>query len=103
MQIVILSAGRGVRFNGSQFHNDKPLIEWDGKTMVEHVIDNLKGDNTSITLIKRSQHDIKNLGVNVINVDYITEGPASSAYLSKNIILLKICIPQSILTNTNCL
>lgn len=83
MHIVILAAGRGSRFNGSEFVKPKPLIEWDGKTMTEHVIDNFKNPNTEITVIKRDWHEIKDDGVRLISIDYTTEGPASTAYLAK--------------------
>ena len=86
MQVVILAAGRGTRFNGSEFDNPKPLIEWDGKTMTNHVIENFKGDNVKIILIKRDEHPIHHKDVNIINIDWITEGPACTAHLSKDIV-----------------
>lgn len=86
MQIIILAAGRGTRFNGSEFVNPKPLIEWDGKTMTQHVIENFKDDGVKIILVKRDEHIIDDLDVKTINIDYITEGPACTAYLSKDLI-----------------
>lgn len=38
MKIVIPMAGSGKRFNDIYFHGPKPLIEIDGKPMIEHVI-----------------------------------------------------------------
>ena len=81
MQIVIPAAGRGSRFNGSEFIGPKPLIEWDGKNMIQHVIENFNDKDVSIIIIKRTEHDITYNGVKFIDIDYTTEGPASTAYL----------------------
>lgn len=86
MQIVILSAGQGSRFKNSEYINPKPLIEWDGKTMTQHVIENFKDNNISIVLIKKDEHIVNDSEIKTISIDYITEGPACTAYLSKNII-----------------
>lgn len=86
MQIIILAAGRGTRFNGSEFTNPKPLIEWDGKSMTQHVIENFKGDDVNIFLIKRNEFVINDVDVKTIDIDYVTDGPACTAYLSKDYI-----------------
>lgn len=38
MKIIIPMAGRGKRFNDGYFHRPKPLMEIDGKPMIEHVV-----------------------------------------------------------------
>jgi NDP-sugar pyrophosphorylase family protein len=83
MQIVIPAAGRGTRFNGSEFIKPKPLIEWSGKNMIQHVIENFKSENTKIIVIKRDTHVVDSEFAQFINIDYTTEGPAMTAYLSK--------------------
>lgn len=86
MQIVIPAAGRGSRFNGSEFIKPKPLIEWNNKNMIQHVIDNFKGDN-KIIIIKRDIHELKcEDDIKIINIDYTTDGPACTANLSKDLL-----------------
>jgi hypothetical protein len=86
MQIVIPAAGRGSRFNDSEFIKPKPLIEWNNKNMIQHVIDNFKGDN-KIIIIKRDIHELKcEDDIKIINIDYTTDGPACTANLSKDLI-----------------
>ena len=86
MQIVIPAAGRGSRFNGSEFVGPKPLIEWNGKNMLQHVVDNFNDDGVSFFIIKRIEHKVDIDGIKFINIDYTTEGPATTAYLSKEYI-----------------
>lgn len=83
VQLVIPAAGRGSRFNGSEFIQPKPLISWDGKNMIQHVVSNFEDDNLKITLIKREHHDVSFDNVEIINIDYTTDGPASTAALAK--------------------
>lgn len=55
MQIVIPMSGFGERFRRAGYAVPKPLIEVDGKTMVEHVVD-LFPDETDITFICNRDH-----------------------------------------------
>lgn len=86
LNVLIPMAGRGTRFNGSEFEKPKPLIKWDGKYMIEHVVDNFKDKQVSFTVIKRDSHNLELDGINIISIDYTTEGPASTAYLAKDCI-----------------
>lgn len=84
LQIIIPAAGRGSRFNGSNFTEPKPLIVWDGKNMIQHVIDNFKNDNVSISLIRRvGQSFSTDNDIFVKEIDYITDGPASTVNILK--------------------
>ena len=80
-QIIIPAAGRGSRFVGSEFDKPKPLIEWDGKNMIEHVIENFSTEGNSIFLLCREHHKILIEGCNIMTIDYTTDGPAISAAL----------------------
>ena len=86
INLIIPTAGRGTRFNGSEFVKPKPLIKWDGRYMIEHVIDNFKDKQVSFTVIKRDSHNLELDDIKVISIDYTTEGPASTAYLAKDCI-----------------
>ena len=55
MQIVIPMAGLGSRFQNAGFEHPKPFIEFLGKTMIEHVIDNL-GTSNDFIIIMQKQH-----------------------------------------------
>ena len=84
INLIIPTAGRGTRFNGSEFVKPKPLIKWDGRYMIEHVIDNFQDKQVLFTVIKRDHHDFKLDNINTISIDYTTKGPASTAYLAKD-------------------
>lgn len=96
LQIVIPSAGRGERFHSSKFSEPKPLIKWNDKNMIEHVVDNFSGDS-KIIIICRKEHNIKIESAKILEVDKFTDGPASTAFLSKDSLDL-----DSELLITNC-
>jgi NDP-sugar pyrophosphorylase family protein len=86
MQIIIPAAGRGSRFNESEYNEPKPIISWKGKPMIEHVIDNFNHKDDQILIIKQKAHNFTHDDVKIFDIDYITEGPASTAYLVKDFI-----------------
>lgn len=89
LQILIPAAGRGTRFNGSEFIEPKPLIYWNNKNMIQHVVENFSKDINNLIVIKREEHDYElNNDVKIISIDYTTDGPASTCALSKDIINL---------------
>ena len=55
MQIVIPMSGIGKRFIDANYINPKPLIEIDGKPMIEHVID-LFPNEKNFTFICNDEH-----------------------------------------------
>lgn len=95
-QIIIPAAGRGSRFVGSEFQKPKPLIEWNGKNMIEHVVDNFSQEDNKIFLLCRDYHNIDVSGCKIKNIDYTTDGPAISASLFKEDIDLE---DELIITN----
>ena len=55
MQIVIPMSGFGERFRKVGYSVPKPLIEIDGKTIIQHVIEMFPGEN-DITFICNKDH-----------------------------------------------
>lgn len=96
INILIPAAGLGSRFQKRGFKLQKPLIELGNKTLIDHAITSLdiegnyifiirKIDNNSnvelIKLLKSIKYDCK-----IIEIDYVTEGSASTCYLAKELI-----------------
>ena len=95
MNIVIPMAGRGERFRIEGYKNPKPLIEFNNKTMIELALESLslKGDYIFIVynylddkLNQKLKSILENYSDKIISIDYITEGPASSALLAEKYI-----------------
>jgi NDP-sugar pyrophosphorylase family protein len=92
--IIIPMAGRGQRFLDEGHTLPKPLIDVNGETMIEVAIKSLDIQAnyvfiifkyTDYTLTERLKNILNNLTINptIIEIDYITEGPAASALLAK--------------------
>jgi len=95
LNIVIPMAGLGDRFRKKGFTVDKPLIDINGNHMIELVLDSLglKGDFIFIINNKSKNSEklksvLKNKSVNckIIEIDYITDGPASTCLLAEKYI-----------------
>jgi choline kinase len=86
-------AGEGKRFKEAGYTIPKPLIEVDGKPMVIRALESLPRASKNI-LIVRKEHlnidDFKSLldeyfnNVIIIEIDYLTEGQASTCLLSES-------------------
>ena len=86
-------AGEGSRFKEAGYTIPKPLIEVDGKPMVIKALESLPRATKNI-LIVRKEHlnidDFKSLlnnyfeNVIIIEIDYLTEGQASTCLLSES-------------------
>lgn len=97
MNIVIPMAGRGERFSNSGFTVPKPIIDVNGKPMIQAAIESLgvQGNYTFIVYdyeneefnkkIKESIHACCS-NPKIIKINYTTQGPASSVLLAKEII-----------------
>ncbi len=96
VQIIIPAAGRGKRFENSIYIEPKPLIKWNNKNMIEHVVDNFRGES-KIVLICRKEHNIHLESIDKLEIDYTTDGPATSVFLAKHLV-----DPESELIITNC-
>ena len=97
MQIIIPAAGLGLRFRSSKFKEPKPLITWDNKPMLHHVLDNFSGDYSKCIVIKQKEYEFYYPNIDIINIDYVTSGPATTANLAKDLIN-----PEEDLIITNC-
>lgn len=107
MQILIPMSGAGRRFAEVGYAKPKPLIEFFGKPMIEHVLNNLGVDNTFTLCVLREHFDadpdlFRRLGkqvsrLNVVFVDKVTQGAAETCLLAKRYI-----DPESPLMIANC-
>ena len=98
LNIVIPMAGRGSRFQEAGYAFPKPLIDINGKTMIEVVIKNLKPevDHRFIFICQRehyNKYDLHNIFKNatgdnfeVIQIDGITAGAACTVLCAKEFI-----------------
>jgi dTDP-glucose pyrophosphorylase len=96
MNIIVPMAGEGSRFPKNQYL-PKPLIDVNGKPMIQVVTENLDFDATYIFLV-RKQHLEKYSGLRttldritngkfkVVEVDGLTEGAACTTLLAKDLI-----------------
>ena len=97
INIVLPMAGRGSRFSSVGYKNPKPLIEINGKSMIDIVIHNIKPtqEHRFIFLVLQEHLDNYDLkshllemapGSIVIPVNEVTEGPACTVLLSRKYI-----------------
>ena len=97
MKILIPMAGEGSRFAKEGYQFPKPLIDVNGKPMIQRVIENLDFDAEYIFLVRKSHLEkyeglknslfqITNLKTKIIEVDALTEGAACTALLAKEYI-----------------
>lgn len=94
MKILIPMAGEGSRFLKEGYAFPKPLIDVDGKPMIQTVVENLQFDAEYIFLV-RKEHLEKYAGLRntldrisdgkfkIVEVDKLTEGAACTALLAK--------------------
>jgi NDP-sugar pyrophosphorylase family protein len=90
--IVIPMAGLGQRFVDAGYERPKPFIDVQGRTMIEHVLDNLRVPNSRFILLMRDQHinahpnlvaELKRRSeISIVPVDIHTEGTACTVLLA---------------------
>lgn len=107
MQILIPMSGAGRRFSEMGYSKPKPLIEFFGKPMIEHVLENMGRDNIFTLCVLKSHYDIdpdlfKRLAgnvrrLNIVLVDGVTQGAAETCLLAK-----KHIDPENLLMIANC-
>ena len=97
MKILIPMAGEGSRFVREGYTFPKPLIDVEGKPMIQSVVENLDFDATYIFLV-RKEHLVKYNGLRttleritngkfkIVEVHGLTEGAACTALLAKELI-----------------
>jgi len=95
LNVLIPMAGAGSRFAQQGYTFPKPLIEVNGKPMIEVVVDNLNIEAHYIFLVQKEHYEKYNLkyllnliapNCSIVQVDGITEGAACSTLLAKEFI-----------------
>lgn len=95
LNILIPMAGAGSRFEHAGYTFPKPLIEVNGKPMIQVVVENLNIDANYIYVVQKSHREKYNLDTllnlitpncKIVEVDGITEGAACTALLAKQYI-----------------
>jgi dTDP-glucose pyrophosphorylase len=95
MNVLIPMAGAGSRFAQAGYTFPKPLIDVEGKPMIQVVVDNLNIDATFIYVVQKSHREQYNLDTllnlitpncKIVEVDSLTEGAACTTLLAKEFI-----------------
>jgi len=95
MNVLIPMAGAGSRFQQAGYTFPKPLIEVEGKPMIQVVVDNLNIDATFIYVVQKEHREKYNLDTllnlitpncKIVEVDGLTEGAACTTLLAKEYI-----------------
>ncbi len=89
MNILIPMAGLGSRFLTKGNTQPKPLIDINGKPMIVKALDSMKFNDCNYKFVVSSNNFSKDLKIlleknykaKIIEIDYLTEGPANSALL----------------------
>lgn len=95
LNVLIPMAGAGSRFAQAGYTFPKPLIEVNGKPMIEVVVKNLNIEANYIFLVQKEHYETYNLkyllnliapNCTIVQVDGITEGAACTTLLAKEYI-----------------
>ena len=95
MNVLIPMAGAGSRFQQAGYTFPKPLIDVEGKPMIQVVVDNLNIETTYIYVVQKEHRAKYNLDTllnlitpncKIVEVDGITEGAACTTLLAKEYI-----------------
>jgi HAD superfamily hydrolase (TIGR01509 family) len=95
MNVLIPMAGAGTRFANAGYTFPKPLIEVDGKPMIQVVVENLNIQANYTFIVQKEHYQKYNLqyllnlitpNCNIIQVDGLTEGAACTTLLAKEFI-----------------
>jgi dTDP-glucose pyrophosphorylase len=95
LNVLIPMAGAGSRFQQAGYTFPKPLIEVNGKPMIQVVVDNLNMEANFIFLVQKEHFDKYNLkyllnlianNCKIVIVDKLTEGAACTTLLAKEYI-----------------
>lgn len=85
INLIIPAAGRGSRFSAAGWLAPKPFILFNGKTMIEHVVENINMPNANIICIFNRNHneyldqrlsDEFTKIIDVEELEYVTDGTA---------------------------
>jgi len=95
MNVLIPMAGAGTRFVQAGYTFPKPLIEVNGKPMIQLVVENLNLDAKHIFIVQKEHYEKYNLkyllsliahNCEIVQVDSVTEGAACTTLLAKEYI-----------------
>jgi HAD superfamily hydrolase (TIGR01509 family) len=95
LNVLIPMAGAGSRFKQVGYTFPKPLIDVEGKPMIQLVVENLNIDANFIYVVQKSHREKYNLDTllnlitpncRIVEVDKITEGAACTALMAKKYI-----------------
>lgn len=95
LNILIPMAGAGSRFQQAGYSFPKPLIDVEGKPMIQVVVENLNIEANYIYVVQKSHREKFNLdtmlnlitpGCRIVETEGITEGAACTALLAKDLI-----------------
>lgn len=95
MNVLVPMAGAGSRFAQAGYTFPKPLIEVNGKPMIQVVVENLNVEAHFIFLVQKEHYEKYNLkqllnliapGCDIVQVDGITDGAARTTLLAKEFI-----------------
>ena len=95
MKVLIPMAGAGSRFEQAGYTFPKPLIEVNGKPMIQLVVENINVDAEHIFIVQKEHYEKYNLqylqhliapNCKIVQVDGITEGAACTTLLAKEFI-----------------
>jgi HAD superfamily hydrolase (TIGR01509 family) len=93
--ILIPMAGNGSRFFNAGYKDPKPLINVEGKPMIQRVVENIKIPGKYIFIVQSEHYEKYNLesklsnlipGCKIIQVNGVTDGAARTALLAKEYI-----------------
>ena len=93
--VLIPMAGLGSRFSKEGYSLPKPLIDVNGKPMIQVVVENLNIDAHFIFIVQKLHYENYNLGTilpliapncDIIQVDGLTEGTVCTTLLAKDLI-----------------
>lgn len=95
MNVLIPMAGAGSRFEQAGYTFPKPLIDVNGKPMIQRIVENLNMDARHIFIVQKEhyekyslQHTLNLIAPNceIVQVEGITEGAACTTLLAKEFI-----------------
>ena len=95
MKVLIPMAGAGTRFEKAGYTFPKPLIDVDGRPMIQIIVENLNIDAQHVFIVQKSHYEKYNLeetlnlispGCEIVQIEGITEGAACTTLLAKHFI-----------------
>jgi len=95
MKVLIPMAGAGSRFEKAGYTFPKPLVEINGKPMIQTVVENINVEAEHIFVVRKEHYEKYNLqyllnliapNCKIVQVDGVTEGAACTTLLAKEYI-----------------